>query len=94
MGGNTWVIGGQEFKVDAVTQLDDGLAEGVEARVEFIKLSDGTLLAIEIEADEDDGIEGTGDDQDDEDIDNDSENSDEDESDDDEDGGEDKEEED
>lgn len=52
MDSDTWVIGGQSFKVDATTVLDGGLAPGVMARVEFITLADGTRLATEIETDE------------------------------------------
>jgi hypothetical protein len=48
---NTWVIGGHVFKVDNATILDEGLAVGVEARVEFVMLPDGTMLATEIETD-------------------------------------------
>ena len=49
-----WVIGGTTFTVNESTTLDEGLAVGVEARVEFITLADGTMLATEIETDEDD----------------------------------------
>ena len=52
MDGDTWVIGDQNFKVDANTVLDGGLAPGIMARVEFITLADGTRLAMEIETDE------------------------------------------
>ncbi|MBI4295755.1 MAG: hypothetical protein HY667_01415 [Chloroflexi bacterium] len=49
---DTFVIGGKTFKVNATTELDEGLKVGVEARVEFITLDDGSLLALEIETDE------------------------------------------
>ncbi|MBI2850784.1 MAG: hypothetical protein HYX80_07065 [Chloroflexi bacterium] len=52
--GDTWVIGGKTIKVVQTTILDDGLAVGVTARVEFIKQADGTLIAKEIETDADD----------------------------------------
>jgi hypothetical protein len=54
-GASTWVIGGQEFKVNATTQLDGGLTVGAEAKVEFVRLPDGSLLATEIETDKDEG---------------------------------------
>ncbi|MBI4283232.1 MAG: hypothetical protein HY663_02040 [Chloroflexi bacterium] len=44
-------INGQNFKIAATTELDGGLVAGATARVEFIKLADGTLLATEIETD-------------------------------------------
>ena len=56
MSADTWIIGGRTFKVDSNTILDDGLVVGVEARVDFITLSDGTLLATEIETDADDSV--------------------------------------
>jgi hypothetical protein len=46
---NTWVIGGQTFKVDVYTVLDSGLDIGVTARVEYIIQGDGTKLATEIQ---------------------------------------------
>lgn len=52
IGKDTWVIGGKTFKVDAATELDGGLRQGVTARVEFITRPDGTMLATEIETDE------------------------------------------
>ncbi|MBI4284471.1 MAG: hypothetical protein HY670_01040, partial [Chloroflexi bacterium] len=54
MGADTWVIGGKTFKVDAKTELDGGLAVGVTARVEFVTQADSSLLAREIETDEQD----------------------------------------
>ncbi|MDZ4231155.1 MAG: PQQ-dependent sugar dehydrogenase, partial [Dehalococcoidales bacterium] len=51
MGTDTWVIGGQSFKLDQNTTLDSGLVVGVEARVEYRILVDGTSLALEIETD-------------------------------------------
>lgn len=56
MSADTWIIGGRTFKVDSTTILDDGLVVGVEARVEFITLPDGSLLATEIETDADDSV--------------------------------------
>ncbi|MDP3878831.1 MAG: DUF5666 domain-containing protein [Dehalococcoidales bacterium] len=52
--GDMWTVGGSQFKVDANTRLDGGLAVGVLARVEFVTLADGTALATEIQTDEDD----------------------------------------
>ncbi|MEK7282083.1 MAG: DUF5666 domain-containing protein [Chloroflexota bacterium] len=52
MGSDAWVIGGKTFKVDAATSLDGGLAVGVLAQVEFVTMADGSLLATEIETDE------------------------------------------
>ncbi len=49
MGADTWIIGGKSFKLNDATILDNGLVEGVQAEVEFIMLSDGSLLAINIE---------------------------------------------
>ncbi|MEE8352967.1 MAG: DUF5666 domain-containing protein, partial [Dehalococcoidales bacterium] len=54
MNEGVWVIGGSTFTVNDATALDEGLAVGVEARVEFITLADGTMLATEIETDEGD----------------------------------------
>jgi hypothetical protein len=48
----TWKIGGRDFIVNNATKLDTGLITGVTARVEFIKLSDGKLVATEIETDQ------------------------------------------
>ncbi len=50
----SWVIGGKTFKVNAATMLDQGVAAGVTADVEFITLSDGSLLATKIETNADD----------------------------------------
>ncbi|MBI2829934.1 MAG: hypothetical protein HYX81_02110 [Chloroflexi bacterium] len=49
MGAAAWSIGGRTFKVNPATILDNGLATGVPAEVEFINLSDGSLLATKIE---------------------------------------------
>ena len=54
MNDGVWVIGGRTFTVNDATALDEGLAVGVEARVEFITMADGTMLATEIETDEGD----------------------------------------
>ncbi len=54
MSEGVWVIGSSSFTVNDATTLDEGLAIGVEVRVEFITLADGTMLATEIETDEDD----------------------------------------
>ncbi|MBI2919178.1 MAG: hypothetical protein HYY01_14480 [Chloroflexi bacterium] len=57
---DTLVIGGRAFKVNAATALDAGLATGVLARVEFVTLPDGSLLATEIETDApDDAVAST-----------------------------------
>ncbi|OGO40203.1 MAG: hypothetical protein A2147_11000 [Chloroflexi bacterium RBG_16_57_8] len=48
---NTFKIGGRTFIVNNATALDSGLAMGVTARVEFITMSDGTMVAAEIETD-------------------------------------------
>ena len=48
-GNDVWVIGGQTFKVDENTELDSGLSVGVSAKVEYVILTDGTKLALEIE---------------------------------------------
>lgn len=45
------VINGQEVKLNAATAFDRGVALGAAARVEFIKLSDGSLLASKVEVD-------------------------------------------
>ena len=52
IGENAWVVGGRTFQLNAATQFDEGLALGVKARVEFLTMSDGTMVAIEIETDE------------------------------------------
>jgi hypothetical protein len=52
----SWKIGGKSFTVNTATEIDDGLAVGVVARIEFIKMTDGSLLAAEIETDKDDSI--------------------------------------
>lgn len=54
IGANTWTIGGKTFNVDAKTMLDGGLVVGAQARVEFVTMPDGSLLATEIETDADD----------------------------------------
>ncbi|GEM_PF-1956612 len=46
---NTMVIGGKTFKVDQATLLDAGLNQGAIAKVEFVTLPDGSLLAKKIE---------------------------------------------
>ncbi|MBI2857883.1 MAG: hypothetical protein HYX90_02295 [Chloroflexi bacterium] len=57
-GQDKWVIGGKTFKVNAATILDQGLEVGEIADVEFIKLSDGSLLATKIETEgDDDGVQ-------------------------------------
>ncbi|MBI2919179.1 MAG: hypothetical protein HYY01_14485 [Chloroflexi bacterium] len=56
MSADSFTIGGKTFKVDAATMLDNGLAVGVLARVEFIALPDGSLLATEIETDAPDEV--------------------------------------
>ncbi len=56
MGPSAFVLGGKTFKVDAATMLDNGLAVGVPARVEFITLPDGSMLAAEIETDAPDDV--------------------------------------
>lgn len=53
MGANEWVINGQTFRINEATLRDEGLAPGVTARVEFVRMQDGSLLAVEIETDED-----------------------------------------
>ncbi|MBI2871584.1 MAG: hypothetical protein HYY00_00145 [Chloroflexi bacterium] len=61
MGADAWVVGGKTFSVNAATMLDQGLAMGVAAEVEFIMLSDGSLLATQIETPaSDDALTGTG----------------------------------
>ncbi len=52
---DTWVIGGKTFKVNAQTKLDEGLVVGVQVRVEFVTKADGSLEAIEIEAEQAEG---------------------------------------
>ncbi|MBI2830934.1 MAG: hypothetical protein HYX79_01595 [Chloroflexi bacterium] len=47
--GDSVVISGRTLKITPDTMLDGGLAPGIMARSEFIKASDGSLLAIEIE---------------------------------------------
>lgn len=49
---NSFKIGGRTFTVNNATELDSGLAVGVTARVEFIKMADGSLVAKEIETDQ------------------------------------------
>ena len=44
-------IGGRDFKITATTELDGGLIAGANARVEFLTLPDGTLMATQIETD-------------------------------------------
>ncbi len=46
---DAWVIGGQIFRVNEDTKLDEGLVIGVLAEVEFDTLPDGSMLANEIE---------------------------------------------
>ncbi|MBI2957659.1 MAG: hypothetical protein HYY32_02330 [Chloroflexi bacterium] len=48
---DAWVIGTKTFKVDSRTTLDRGLSVGMLARVEFVVLQDGSMLALEIETD-------------------------------------------
>ncbi len=45
-------IGGKTFVVNQATVLDSGLAVGVPARVEFVKMADGSMVAVEIETDQ------------------------------------------
>ncbi|MBI2851764.1 MAG: hypothetical protein HYX84_01495 [Chloroflexi bacterium] len=56
MGADAWVVGGKSFKVNNATILDNGLAIGVLAEVEFITLADGTMLATKIETPASDDI--------------------------------------
>ncbi|MBI2846970.1 MAG: hypothetical protein HYX82_03715 [Chloroflexi bacterium] len=51
------VVGGKTFKIDADTALDNGLAVGVLAKVEFVLQADGSLLALEVETDAPDEAE-------------------------------------
>ncbi len=48
---DSMVIGGRIFKVNSATALDAGLSSGVLAKVEFVTLPDGSLLATQIETD-------------------------------------------
>lgn len=48
-GATAWTIGGKTFLVNAATVLDQGLAVGVTATVEFIVQADGNYLAKQIE---------------------------------------------
>jgi hypothetical protein len=59
MTGDTWVISGRSFKVNQATRLDNGLAVGVRVKVEFVTLTDGTMVATEIETDEGRRFNGT-----------------------------------
>ena len=49
---NSVVIGGKTFKINSATMLDSGLVAGAPARVEFITMADGTLVATKVEADQ------------------------------------------
>ena len=49
-------IDGVVYTIDANTELDEGLQVGVVASVEFVTLSDGTLLATEVETDAPDDL--------------------------------------
>lgn len=51
IGADSFVIGGKTIKINAATMLDNGIAVGVPARVEFVRMADGSLLAKEIEVD-------------------------------------------
>jgi len=51
-GQDAWVVGGKTFKVNNRTMLDQGLNVGGLARVEFVTLQDGSMLALKIETDE------------------------------------------
>ncbi len=55
--GTGWVvIGGRTILIDKNTDVDEGLAVGVEADVDFVVLPDGTLLATQIEVDAPDTV--------------------------------------
>jgi len=57
---DAWVIGGRTFQVNANTRLDEGLAVGVMARVEAVVLVDGTLVATEIQTEEEEDFKFNG----------------------------------
>lgn len=50
--GPNWVIGGRRVSVNNLTELDEGLTAGVLAKVEGTLGADGTILAWEIETQE------------------------------------------
>ncbi len=55
--GTGWVvIGGRTILIDENTDLDEGLAVGADADVDFVVLPDGTLLATQIEVDAPDSV--------------------------------------
>ena len=49
-----WVIGGKTFKITTATRIDKGLTVGTKVRVRFTTLTDGSMLAIQIQADRSD----------------------------------------
>ncbi|MBI4331830.1 MAG: hypothetical protein HY673_11170 [Chloroflexi bacterium] len=51
MGADSWVIGGRTFKVSPAARLDRELVTGMKARVRFIAMTDGTMLATRIQQD-------------------------------------------
>ncbi|MBN1373371.1 MAG: FecR domain-containing protein [Anaerolineaceae bacterium] len=54
MGDAAWVVSGKTVAIDAETEFDEGIAVGDPVEVSFTILPDGTWLAKEIEALEDD----------------------------------------
>ncbi|HMN59141.1 MAG TPA: DUF5666 domain-containing protein [Anaerolinea sp.] len=50
MGADAWVISGKTVKVDGQTEIDEGLKVGDPVSVSFVVLEDGSWLAREIEA--------------------------------------------
>ncbi|MBI2830935.1 MAG: hypothetical protein HYX79_01600 [Chloroflexi bacterium] len=46
---NTVVINGKTFNISEMTRLESGLMPGVQAKVEFVTMPDGSKVAIEIE---------------------------------------------
>jgi hypothetical protein len=57
MSATSITIGGKTVVVNASTLLDSGLVVGAEARVEVIQQADGSLLAKEIETDNENEVE-------------------------------------
>lgn len=57
--GNTWSVGGNQFQVDAETQIDEGIEVGMTVRVAFRILEDGSWLATRIDSLEEPPDEGT-----------------------------------
>ena len=57
--GHVWTVDGHDFSIDADTKIEDAVTIGQLVDVEALLLADGTVLATEIEVEEEDKIAST-----------------------------------